>query len=318
VDPDALAVAHVGDSRAYIFRDGELARLTEDHSLVGELVRQGKLTEEQAEEHPQRSIITRALGIEADVEVDTWSYPGRAGDVVLLCSDGLTSMVSEDEVAAVLAAEADLDRAAQRLIDAANDNGGRDNITVVLFRLEDVGGEAESHQPTTIVAPAPSGDGGTEADAQSDGVRVATAPPPSLRAAPQRPGPRLARTQGRRPDEPSPGGRRRRSERWIKTVSALTAIVIVLFLVGGGAYLASREYFFIGTNSSGIVTIFRGFPYDLPFGIHMYEQFYVSGVPLSAIPADRRAHLLNHQLRSQGGAISLVHAAELGQLQGAG
>ncbi|MGH2888011.1 MAG: Stp1/IreP family PP2C-type Ser/Thr phosphatase, partial [Solirubrobacteraceae bacterium] len=152
VDVDALAVAHVGDSRAYIFRDGELARLTEDHSLVGELVRQGKLTEEQAEEHPQRSIITRALGIEADVEVDTRSYPGRAGDIVLLCSDGLTSMISEDQVTAVLAAEPDLDRAARRLIDAANNSGGRDNITVVLFRLEDVGGDEASHQPTTVAA----------------------------------------------------------------------------------------------------------------------------------------------------------------------
>ncbi len=91
-------------------------------------------------------------------------------------------------------------------------------------------------------------------------------------------------------------------------------MAIVVFLVGGAGYLASREYFFIGTNSSGIVTIFRGFPYSLPLGINMYEQFYVSGVPVGAVPADRRAGLLNHQLRSQGNAISLVHAAELGQL----
>src|SRR5471030_1225539 len=93
VDDADLAVAHVGDSRAYIFRDGTLTRLTQDHSLVEELVRQGKLTEAQAAEHQQRYIITRAVGIEADVEVDTWTYPVRAGDVVLLCSDGLTSMI---------------------------------------------------------------------------------------------------------------------------------------------------------------------------------------------------------------------------------
>src|SRR6202046_4886535 len=86
-----VAFAHVGDSRAYLFRDGPLQRLTQDPSLVDELVRRGKLTEEQAAEHPQRSIITRALGPEPDVEVDTWTYPARAGDVVLLCSDGLTS-----------------------------------------------------------------------------------------------------------------------------------------------------------------------------------------------------------------------------------
>jgi protein phosphatase len=100
----------------------------------------------------------------------------------------------------------------------------------------------------------------------------------------------------------------------MRPLAALLAVAIVLFIVGGGAYLASREYFFIGTNSAGIVTIFRGFPFSLPLGVNMYEQFYVSGVPMSAIPADRRQRLLNHQLRSQGNAISLVHAAELGQL----
>ena len=94
LDDARLAVAHVGDSRAYLFRDGQLTRLTQDHSLVDELVRQGKLTEEQAAEHPQRSIITRALGPEPEVEVDTWTYPVRAGDVLLLCSDGLTSTAS--------------------------------------------------------------------------------------------------------------------------------------------------------------------------------------------------------------------------------
>ena len=97
VDEAGLAVAHVGDSRAYLYRDGELGRLTQDHTLVEELLRRGKLTEEQAAEHPQRSIITRALGVDPTVEVDTRTYAGRAGDVVLLCSDGLTSMISEDD-----------------------------------------------------------------------------------------------------------------------------------------------------------------------------------------------------------------------------
>ena len=337
---DYLAVAHVGDSRAYIFRDGDLNRLTQDHSLVEELVRQGKLTEEQAAEHPQRSIITRALGIESEVEVDTWSYQMRAGDVVLLCSDGLTSMISEDQVTGILRAETNLQLAAGRLIGAANDAGGRDNITVVLFRLEEVGGpdaarDAAADQPTVIRmsggedAPA-SGDGsdrsglpgsespgaaGSDSPAASgSGSRSAimTAPPPAL---PRRSSnPRLARTQGPPARATDGRRRRRRSERFIKTVSALIAAAVVLFLVGGGAYLASREYFFVGTNANGVVTIFRGFPYDLPLGIRMYEQFYVSGVPASAVPADRRAQLLNHQLRSQGNAISLVHAAELGQL----
>ena len=316
VEDDDLAVAHVGDSRAYIFRDGSLVRLTQDHSLVEELVRQGKLTEEQAAEHPQRSIITRALGIEADVEVDTWTYPVRAGDVVLLCSDGLTSMIDEDEIARILSAGSPLSAAGDRLILAANEAGGRDNITVVLFRLEEAGGE-DLEQATMVGL----GDGHDDHDAASAtrvhdqtgpvsraGSATMVASAPSLQ--PRRP--RLARTQGPR-DEPSPP-RRRRSERFIKTVSALIAIVIVVFLVGGGAYLASREYFFVGTNAQGIVTIYRGFPYDLPLGVHLYETFYVSGVPASAVPADRRAQLFDHQLRSQTSAVNLVHAAELGQL----
>src|SRR5437588_2649643 len=111
-----LAIAHVGDSRAYLLRDGELKRLTRDHSLVDELVRQGKLTEDQAAEHPQRSIMTRALGPEPSVEVDTWSYPLRAGDVILLCSDGLTSMISEQKIVDVLASTPDLQQAAEGLI----------------------------------------------------------------------------------------------------------------------------------------------------------------------------------------------------------
>src|SRR5580700_5044050 len=137
VDDTHVAIAHVGDSRAYLFRDGTLKRLTQDHSLVDEIVRRGKLTEEQAAEHPQRSIITRALGPEPTVEVDTWTYPVREGDVLLLCSDGLTSMISEDRVKEVLATAPALDAAAQALIDEANAAGGRDNITVVLFRIED-------------------------------------------------------------------------------------------------------------------------------------------------------------------------------------
>src|SRR5205807_6136696 len=146
LDEAELAIAHVGDSRAYLFRDGSLRRLTQDHSLVDELVRRGKLTEEQAAEHPQRSIITRALGAEPEVEVDTWSYPVRPGDVLLLCSDGLTSMVSEEQVGIILAHAENLEEAADELIAAANAAGGRDNITVVLFEVQEAGGLASAEQ----------------------------------------------------------------------------------------------------------------------------------------------------------------------------
>jgi len=134
-----VAIAHVGDSRAYCLRDGELIRLTDDHSLVDELMRQGRLTPEEAEEHPQRSVITRALGPEGTVEVDTRSFHARAGDVYLLCSDGLTTMLSEQELTRVLREHRPLRGAGEALIAAANAAGGRDNITVLLVRLEDVG-----------------------------------------------------------------------------------------------------------------------------------------------------------------------------------
>jgi protein phosphatase len=100
----------------------------------------------------------------------------------------------------------------------------------------------------------------------------------------------------------------------VKPLAALAALAIVLFLLGGGGYLATRQLYFIGTNSQGIVTIYRGLPYDLPLGIHLYETFYVSGVPAAFVPADRRAALLGNKLRSQSDASSLVRALELGQL----
>lgn len=139
-----VTVAHVGDSRAYLWRKGDLVRLTRDHSLVGELVARGKLTEEQAESHPQRSVITRALGPESDVEVDVEVFGARDGDVYLLCSDGLTSMIHEPGVKPVLERSGSLEEAGRNLIAAANDAGGRDNITVILFRLEDIDGASGS------------------------------------------------------------------------------------------------------------------------------------------------------------------------------
>src|SRR5581483_5053403 len=227
VDSEDLAIAHVGDSRAYLFRDGALKRLTRDHTLVGALVEQGKLTEEEAAEHPQRSIITRALGPEADVEVDTWSYPLRAGDVVLLCSDGLTSMISEERVAEIVGADAALQSAARALIDEANAAGGRDNITVVLFRLEEVGVDGALEERTAVRPPSERVTRSRETEAP---VAPPPSPPPSARQA------RLARTQGR--PGSSPAGRSVPHRRW---VAAVISAVIVLALLLGGGFLASRQ-----------------------------------------------------------------------------
>lgn len=308
VDDGQLAIAHVGDSRAYLFRDGELSRLTQDHSLVDELVRRGKLTEEQAAEHPQRSIITRALGPEPDVEVDTFTYPVKAGDLLLLCSDGLTSMISEQDVARILASKEDLDALARALIQEANDAGGRDNITVVLFRLEEVGagpgkaGALEQTTSTQELPPEPSTSAGAAAatpEVAGASVAVASGPP--------------ARIQPRRP-EAQPARSPARSGRRVKLMAALVAVLAVLLLVGGGGYLATRQLYFIGTNSQGIVTIYRGLPYSLPAGIPLYETYFESGVPASVVPPDRRKQIFNNDLRSQSDAVKLLRNIELGKV----
>jgi PPM family protein phosphatase len=296
LDGGRLAIAHVGDSRAYLLRDGELTRLTQDHSLVDELVRQGKLTEKQAAEHPQRSIITRALGPEPQVEVDTFSYDVRAGDIVLLCSDGLTSMVAEDQVAEIIKLAATLEEAADRLIDEANEAGGRDNITVVLCRVEDGGNGAVADEPTMIgrreaAAAVSAGGDSSVAVASPSAGPVSRVLPRRERAVPEQ-----------------------RPRRLSKVGAGLIAIAIVLVLVLGGGYLASRQLYFVGTNSQGIVTVYRGFPYDLPAGIRLYETYVVSGVPGRLVPPDRRGQFFDNQLRSQSDALNLVRNLELGRI----
>ncbi|MEO5575824.1 MAG: Stp1/IreP family PP2C-type Ser/Thr phosphatase [Gaiellaceae bacterium] len=139
-----IAFGHVGDSRAYRVRGGELEQLTDDHSLVGELVRSGRLSPEEAETHPQRSVITRALGTEPDVDVDTFTLEAERDDVYLLCSDGLTDMISPHEILALVKASGDLEDAARDLVDAANVGGGEDNITVVLFQIDGHGDAGET------------------------------------------------------------------------------------------------------------------------------------------------------------------------------
>jgi serine/threonine protein phosphatase PrpC len=138
VENGQVAFGHVGDSRAYLIRDGVMEQLTEDHSLVAELMRSGKLSPEEAETHPQRSVITRALGTDPDVDVDTFTIAAQTGDVFLLCSDGLTTMVSNETILDLVERNrASMDKALRALVGAANKGGGEDNITVVAFEITD-------------------------------------------------------------------------------------------------------------------------------------------------------------------------------------
>ena len=148
VENGNVAFGHVGDSRAYLIRDGHMEQVTEDHSLVNELMKSGKLSREEAETHPQRSVITRALGTDPDVDADTFTIEAKAGDVFLLCSDGLTDMVGEREIQELVERNREnLDAALKALVKAANRGGGEDNITVVAFEIAE--GQALTHDGDT-------------------------------------------------------------------------------------------------------------------------------------------------------------------------
>ena len=138
VDDQVANLAHVGDSRVYLFREGELSQLTSDHSWVNEQIQSGVISAEQARTHPLRNVVTRALGGKADLLVDMQTHDFQAGDVLLLCSDGLTTMIPDDDIARVMREGAgDIEATAQELVDAANAKGGEDNITVVLLQFEE-------------------------------------------------------------------------------------------------------------------------------------------------------------------------------------
>ena len=298
-----VAVAHVGDSRAYRLRGGQFERLTEDHSLVEEMRRRGQLTAEEADEHPQRSIITRALGPEPEVRVDTHSWRGEPGDVYLLCSDGLTSMVSEARVADIVRSASTLRDAGRTLIDAANEAGGRDNITVVLFALEEVDGpDALAEQPTTA---------GRTALSTTDVRAAVTRAPQAAPPASAEPSSRRLQPRTPAPEQP-PRSRRARRARRAGAVFAILALVLVPLGLGG--YIANQAVYFVGADDDGFVTVYRGLPYELPAGISMYSVNYVSGVPLASLPERRRKQLIDHTLRSHDDATDLVRELELGRL----
>jgi serine/threonine protein phosphatase PrpC len=270
---DEVSIVHVGDSRAYLLREGELRQLTRDHSLVEELRRKGRLTSEEAEEHPQRSIITRALGPEPEVELDVHTHQARSQDVFLLCSDGLTSMVREERLRDILLESASLQEAVDRCVREANQMGGRDNITVVLFRV----GSDEDVEAVPAEA---------LEDTRTD------LPREELRAG-------------------LDGDRRRRRRLRI----ALIAIAAAAVLAGGvvGAMAGLRSVYFVGLDDRGLVTLYRGLPYELPAGIDLYDTQYVSSVQARRLRQFERRRLLDHELRSREDAARLIRQLERGR-----
>ena len=281
---EEVGIGHVGDSRAYRLRGGKLERLTRDHSLVEEMRRKGQLTDAQAEDHPQRSIITRALGPEPDVEVDVQTVPAQPGDLFLLCSDGLTTMLDDAHIARILSGATSLDAAVRALIDEANRAGGRDNITALAFRLE---GSAASAAP----AAAPEGATLVGASAAEAGL---TATEVRRRAA-------GAAARKRREELEAKPKRRR-----LRTAAKALAVLVVLGAIGYGAWYGNRQVWFLGTDQAGRTALYRGLPYELPFGIDLYEKRYASPLQTAALPPRRRAAVTGHSLRSRSGAVSLL------------
>jgi PPM family protein phosphatase len=286
---EEVGIGHVGDSRAYRLRGEKLERLTRDHSLVEEMRRKGQITDAQAEEHPQRSIITRALGPEPEVEVDVQTVPAAPGDVFLLCSDGLTTMVGEERIAATLTQSGSLREAVRTLVEEANRAGGRDNITALAFRLEDAaaprrGGEEDA----TLVG----------SSAEAAGL---TATEVRRRAA--------AEAARKRREQLAAGPGRKR----LRTAAKALAVIAVIAAVAFGAWLGNRQVWFLGTDDGGRVALYRGLPYELPFSISLYEERYASPVQTGSLPPLRREAVTEHELRSREDAVSLVEDIERSQ-----
>jgi serine/threonine protein phosphatase PrpC len=296
VSGDSVAIGHVGDSRAYRLRGGRLEQLTEDHSLVADLVRSGRLTPEEADTHPQRSVITRALGTDLEVDVDTFTVEARAGDLFLLCSDGLTTMVDDEEIAQMVANADSLEHATKALVKAANRAGGEDNVTVVLFRLE---GEPASIEDTAVAAP--NGRGETDLEDTLSGLEAPAALAASPAAVLERDEDEETQAWGRPLDEEEPErkpAKPAKRRRWGRRIFwSVLALAFVLAVIAAAFWALSRANF-IGADESGNVVVYQGVPWELGGGIDLFRARYVSRLQAVQLAEPERKSLFNHDLIS--------------------
>ena len=284
VEDGRVAIGHVGDSRAYLIRGRSLEQLTEDHSLVAELVRSGKLSPEEAEGHPQRSVITRALGTDPDVDVDTFSVETRPGDLFLICSDGLTSMVDDDMIMTEVARNRDdLKSAAKALVRAANNGGGEDNITVVFFEID---GTGDTERTITLPPREDGADAAEEEDTLDELDRV-----PAIQATNGRGGERAPRGPGRR---------------------VLVATLFLALLVGASGVVVWGLWrsHFVGTEANGHVAVYQGVPWNVVGNVHLYRTVYVSPLLAAQLSQAERRRLFDHSLRTENSARAEVRRYE--------
>jgi PPM family protein phosphatase len=275
VEDSHVAIGHVGDSRAYLIRDRRLEQLTEDHSLVAELVRSGKLSPEEAESHPQRSVITRALGTDPDVDVDTFSIETKPGDLFLLCSDGLTSMVDDGTILREVERNRDdLPAAAKALVRAANKGGGEDNITVVFFEIAG----AEDTERTIALPPVEDADEDT-----------------------------LDEHHGVAPVAVERRGENRHAGR--RALFALLVLLLIVALCGGAVWGLWRSHF-VGAERDGHVVVYQGLPWNVVGNVKLYRPVYVSPLLAAQLSRPERRKLFDHSLRSEDSARAAVRRYE--------
>ena len=285
-DEPTAQVAHVGDSRAYLLRGGSLRPVTEDHSLVAELVRSGDLTRDQAAEHPQKNLITRALGADEEVEVDTAVLPVEAGDRFLLCSDGLSDMIPETRIGEILAdAPGDPEKPARSLVSAALDAGGADNVTVIVVDVKAETAPREERSGDTHEMPpvARSGDqAATRAPAQRPSSKV-----------------REPRVEARsRPSRQTKAARRkRRRSRFSSFVRGLAAVLVVVVALTP-AYLWGSSRYFLSLDE-GEVVAYRGLPYA-PLGVELNEEWRTTDVEWWEVKTPYQDPIENHKLYTKG------------------
>ncbi len=283
---EVVWIGHVGDSRAYRIRHGELEQLTEDHSLVAELVRSGKLSPEEAETHPQRSVVTRALGSDPNVDVDTFEVEAEPGDLFLLCSDGLTSMVDDGTILDEIDRNRDdLKSAAKALVRAANRGGGEDNITVVFFEL---GTEEEGADEHTVALPPPREQVADDEDTldEVDGVK-----------------PIAVEEEAARP--------RRRDERHpVRRGLMFVALLFVALIACGFAVWGLWRSHFVGAEADGHVAVYQGVPWNVVGNVRLYRTVYVSPLLTAQLSRQERKKLFDHNLVTESSALSEVHRYE--------
>jgi protein phosphatase len=283
----------VGDSRAYLLRDGVMRQVTADHSVVGQMIRRGELTVEQAGKHPMRSILTRALGTEPGVEVDSYRVELRSGDVVLLCSDGLTGMVPDERIEKLLDLD-DPEESATQLIEQARRGGGADNITVVVVHFE-----ARDDDPATartVELPVPADDDGAPTLA---GAGPAATPDEDDTIE------RAATPFAHAPAAPARGARDARLARRLKIVLAVLIVVLVLAIA---AAVALQSFYFVGVDDGQIV-VFSGLPWGA--GPLKLQDVYVRGtLRYDALTPEQRRLVDESRIRSREQALRLLQTLE--------